>query len=316
MGDIIRLGISSCLLGEKVRHDGGHKLDRFITDTLGKYVEFVPVCPEVECGFSTPRESFRLVGEPESPRLITSRTKKDYTNLMLQWARKRVKELEKEGLCGFIFKSGSPSSGMERVLVYSRKGMPVQKGVGMFARVFMKHFPLLPVEDERRLYDPKLRENFIECIFVFKRWRDFLIQKPNRGKLEDFHTRHEMLILSHSPKHHRIMGKVVTGSDDIPLKKLYAQYQILLMEALMLKTTPKKNAGVFQHILGCFKKQLSADEKQEFLEVLGLYRQGCVPLIVPVTLMNHYVRKYRQPYLREQYYLNPHPVELLLRNHA
>ncbi len=316
MEQSIRLGISSCLLGEKVRYDGGHKLDSFIAYTLGKYVEFVPVCPEVECGFSIPRESFRLVGDPDSPRLITTRTKLDYTDLMLEWARKRAKELEKEKLCGFIFKRGSPSSGMERVRVYNQKGMPVQKGVGMFARVFMEHFPLLPVEDEGRLHDLKLRENFIERIFVFRRWREMLAQKPSRGKLVDFHTNHKLLILSHSTEHHRIMGKLVAGGENISVEKLYEQYQILLMDALRLKTTLKKNANVLQHILGYFKKQLSADEKQEFLEILNLYSQGHIPLIVPITLMNHYVRKYSQPYLREQYYLNPHPLELQLRNHV
>lgn len=141
------------MLGEKVQYDGGHKLDRFLAHTLGQFVEFVAVCPEVECGFPVPRESFRLVGDPDSPRLITTRGRQDHTDRMVQWARKRVKDLEKEDLCGFIFKSDSPSSGMERVRVYSEKGMPVRKGVGIFARVFMENFPLLPVEEEGRLHD-------------------------------------------------------------------------------------------------------------------------------------------------------------------
>lgn len=312
----IKLGISSCLLGEKVRWNGDHKLDRFLADTLGQYVEYVPVCPEVECGFSIPREPFRLVGDPDSPRLVTSTTKQDHTGRMKDWARKRVAELEKEGLCGFIFKSKSPSSGMERVKVYNERGMPSKVGVGIFARAFMEHFPLLPVEEDGRLHDPKLRENFIERIFTFKKWRETLAKGRTRGNLVNFHTMHKMLILSHSPAHHRMMGKLVGQGKETPLNELYDQYQRLLMEALRLKGTPKKNTNVLMHALGYFKKQLSGDEKQELLEIIGLYRQGHVPLIVPITLINHYVRKYDQPYLRNQFYLHPHPLELQLRNHV
>lgn len=312
----IKLGISTCLLGEQVRYDGGHKLDRFLTDTLGIYVDYVPVCPEVECGFGIPRESLRLVGSPNAPRLMTSRTNEDLTERMLTWARGRVVELEQEGLCGFIFKSNSPSSGMERVRVYNEQGMPVKKGVGLFARTFMEHFPLIPVEEEGRLHDPILRENFIERIFVFRGWRELLAQPKTRGRLVDFHTKHKLLILSHSPKHYQTMGKLVAEAKGKPIKEVYDTYQELLMGALKLKATVKKNTNVLHHMMGYFKKQLSADEKQELLEIVDRYHQEYVPLIVPITLMNHYVRKYDQPYLKEQYYLNPHPVELQLRNHV
>ncbi len=312
----IRLGISTCLLGENVRYDGGHKLDRFLTDTLGQYVEYVPVCPEVECGLPVPRESMHLEGDPEFPRLVTFRTKQDMTERMVSWAKKRVVELEKEDLCGFIFKSDSPSSGMERVRVYNKKGMPVKKGVGMFAGIFMEHYPLLPVEDEGRLHDPKLRENFVERIFALKRWREVLSRKESRGNLVDFHTQHKLLILSHSPKDYQIMGKLVAQAKEIPLKNLFQQYQNILMEALQLKPTPKKNANVLMHMMGYFKEQLSSDEKRELLEVIDHYRQEYIPLIVPITLINHYVRKYDQPYLKQQVYLNPHPLELQLRNHV
>jgi uncharacterized protein YbgA (DUF1722 family)/uncharacterized protein YbbK (DUF523 family) len=312
----IKLGISTCLLGEKVRYDGGHKLDRFLTDTLGQYVEYIPVCPEVECGLPIPRESMHLEGDPESPRLVTSGTKQDMTEHMVDWARKRVVDLEKEDLCGFIFKSDSPSSGMERVRIYNEKGMPVKKGVGMFARIFMEHYPLLPVEDEGRLHDPKLRENFVERIFTLKRWREVLEKKESRGTVVEFHTQHKLLILSHSPKHYRIMGNLVAGAKGIPLKELYQQYQTILMEALQVKATPKKNANVLMHMMGYFKEQLSSDEKQELLEVIDHYRQEYIPLIVPTTLMNHYVRKYDQPYLKQHVYLKPHPLELQLRNHV
>jgi uncharacterized protein YbgA (DUF1722 family) len=235
---------------------------------------------------------------------------------MVRWAKKRVVDLEKEDLCGFIFKSNSPSSGMERVRVYDRKGVPVKKGVGIFARVFMDVFPLIPVEDEGRLNDPEIRENFIERIFALKRWRETLARKESRGNLVDFHTRHKLLILSHHPRHYQAMGKLVAKAKDSPLKELYQQYQALLMEALRLKTTPKKNSNVLMHMMGYFKEELSSDEKKELLEVIENYRQEVLPLIVPVTLMNHYVRKYDQPYLKEQVYLNPHPLELRLRNHV
>ena len=205
---------------------------------------------------------------------------------------------------------------MERVKVYDRNGVPAKVGVGVFARIFMEHFPLLPVEEEGRLHDPKLRENFIERIFTLKRWRETVAQRQSLGVLVDFHTRHKLLILAHSTETHRAMGKLVAEGKGIPLKTLYEKYQTRLMQALQLRTTAKKNANVLQHMLGYFKEQLSTDEKQEMLEIINQYRQELFPLIVPLTLMNHYVRKYDQPYLKEQHYLNPHPVELQLRNHV
>jgi uncharacterized protein YbgA (DUF1722 family)/uncharacterized protein YbbK (DUF523 family) len=312
----IKLGISACLLGEKVRYDGGHKLDHFITETLGKFVEFVPICPEVECGLGIPREAMHLVSSPEGPRLVTIRTQVDYTERMRTWAQKRVVELEQEDLCGFIFKSGSPSSGMERVKIYYGKGEPARTGVGMFARDFMQHFPLLPVEDEGRLHDPDLRENFLERLFTMKRWRENLALGAKPGHLVDFHTRHKLLIMSHSPKHYQILGKLIAQLKEIPLPEVYERYQALLMEALRLKITIKKNVNVLLHVMGYFKKNLSPAEKEELLEIIDEYRKGYIPLIVPVTLLNHYVRKYDQSYLKDQYYLHPHPIELKLRNHV
>ena len=316
MGNKIKLGISTCLLGARVRYDGGHKLDRYLTDTLGQYLEYVPVCPEVECGMPVPREALRLVGSSDSPRLVTSRTKKDYTDQMVTWAKRRVRNLEKEDLCGFIFKSNSPSSGMQRVKVYNEKGMPEKKGVGVFARAFMTHFPLLPVEEEDRLHDPKLRENFIERIFTLKRWREQLKKKWTVGNLVNFHTRHKLLILSHSQKHYREMGKLVADGKSISIESLYQQYESILMVALSLKTTINKNTNVLLHLMAFFKKQLSSDEKQELLEIIEEYRKGYLPLIVPITLINHNIRKYQQSYLQMQTYLNPHPIALQLRNHV
>jgi len=312
----IKLGISTCLLGKNVRFDGGHKLDRYLTDTLGQFVEYVPVCPEMECGFGVPRESLRLVGDPQNPRLVTSRTNQDHTERMKAWAEKRVEELETEDLCGYIFKGGSPSSGMERVKVYDSNGVPSKVGVGLFARAFMNHFPLLPVEEEGRLHDPRLRENFIERIFALKRWRDELQEKQSLKALIAFHTRNKLLLLAHSPQHYRQMGKLVAQGKELPLKELYARYQDDFQEALRLKTTNKKHANVLMHMLGYFKGQLAAAEKQEMLELIEQYRLELLPLVVPMTLVSHYVRKYEESYLKEQTYLQPHPAELHLRNHV
>jgi uncharacterized protein YbgA (DUF1722 family)/uncharacterized protein YbbK (DUF523 family) len=312
----LRLGISTCLLGENVRFDGGHKHDRFLTGTLGRYVEYVPVCPESECGLGIPREAMRLVGDPANPRLVTVRSGIDHTDRMVAWAKDRIEELADEGLCGFIFKSKSPSSGMERVKVYGDGGMPAKTGVGIFARIFMERFPRIPVEEEGRLHDPKLRENFIERIFTLMRWRATLAQGSRLNHLIDFHTRHKLLILSHSPADYREMGKLVAGGKAMPTDELFDRYEALLTHALGLKTTVKKQINVISHVMGYFKKQLSADEKRELLEVIERYRAEHVPLIVPLTLINHYVRKYDQPYLRDQYYLNPHPTSLQLRNHV
>lgn len=226
--------------------------------------------------------------------------------------------LEAEDLDGFIFKSRSPSSGMERVKVYpeSGKGMAEKKGVGIFARAFMDKFPNLPVEEDGRLHDIILRENFIERIFVHRRWRNLLAENRTVGGLVKFHTRHKLLLLSHSEKVYREMGRLVANATTIPQDELFASYESQLLSALKLRSTLRKHTNVLHHLLGYFKKQLSADEKQEVLEIIERFKQGLIPLIVPVTLINHYVRKYGQEYLAEQYYLNPHPLELKLRNHA
>jgi uncharacterized protein YbgA (DUF1722 family)/uncharacterized protein YbbK (DUF523 family) len=311
----ITIGVSSCLLGNKVRFDSGHKHDRYITGTLGTFFEFVPVCPEVECGLPVPRESMRLVGDPENPLLLTSRTGLDHTSRMKDWASSRVEQLAASDLCGFIFKSKSPSSGMERVKVYGKNNMPRAVGVGLFARTFKERFPLIPVEEEGRLHDMVLRENFIESVFVYRRWRS-MASDFTLDKLVHFHTDHKMLLRSHSEKHYRELGRIVAKAGNLKSDKLLTIYQETLMGAMRLKPTIKKHVNVLQHMMGYFKKQISSDEKQELLEVIENYRQHHVPLIVPVTLMNHYVRKYNNGYLEKQYYLKPHPTELKLRNHA
>lgn len=311
----IKMGVSSCLLGNQVRFDGGHKHDRYITSMLGKYFDFVPVCPEVECGLSIPREAMRLVGDPDNPRLVTTRTGIDHTEKMHRWAKRRVVQLESEGLCGFIFKSKSPSSGMERVKVYDDNGVPRNTGVGLFARAFMENFPLLPVEEEGRLNDMVLRENFIESVFVYQRWREAL-HRGTPASLVDFHTRHKLLLMAHSEVHSRRLGKLVSEAGTLDPVQSFAAYQQELMEAMRIKPTFRSHINVLMHMMGYFKKVLSADEKKELLEIIERYRNHHVPLIVPVTLINHYARKYDSSYLLGQHYLNPHPTELKLRNHA
>jgi uncharacterized protein YbgA (DUF1722 family)/uncharacterized protein YbbK (DUF523 family) len=309
----LRLGISACLLGQNVRYDGGHKRDSFLVDTLGRFVTWVPVCPEAECGLGIPREAMRLVGDPAAPRLVTIHTALDHTERMLAWARRRVHELEGEDLAGFVFKSRSPSSGMERVKVYDERGNPTRLGVGLFAREFMRHFPLLPVEDEGRLQDPLLRENFIERVFTLARYRAL---PRTRRALVDFHADHKMVLMAHSVDGMRELGRIVATPDSCSPRELFARYEEALLKTLALLPTPKKHANCLQHMMGHLKTRLTADEKQELLGVIMSYKDEVLPLVVPVTLLQHYARKYDVAYLRRQAYLCPHPLELKLRNHA
>jgi len=311
----IKIGISSCLLGKKVRYDGGHSHDRFLTQTLGLFAEYVSVCPEVECGMPTPREAVRLVGTNKNPRLITQKTRVDKTEQMQNWIKGRLKELAKEDLCGFIFKSKSPSSGLYRIRVYGDDGIVRKNGAGLFAKAFTEAFPRIPVEEAGRLHDPKLRENFIESIFSLQRWRRLIEQNKSLGGLVEFHTHNKLLILSHNQDIYRKMGRLVAQGKNFDLNQLFDRYEELLLKALKLNTTLQKNINVLQHMMGYFKKDLSGDEKQELLSVIDQYRSGYVPLIVPITLLNHYVMKYEQPWLKTQTYLNPHPFELKLRNY-
>ncbi len=313
---VIPVGVSACLIGERVRWNGGHQLNHFIKDILGRFFQFVPVCPEWESGLGVPREPLRLVGDPADPRLMTHRSRQDITDMMTAWAEKRVGELGAQDLCGFIFKGKSPSSGLYKVKVYNDKGYPVNQGTGLFARAFVNAFPLVPVEEDGRLCDDAIRENFIERIFVFKRWRDLLKHEKHVRHMMDFHTIHKYLIMSHSPKHYSMMGKLVAGLKKETLEEDMRQYETLLTEAMQLKATVPKHVNVLHHMAGYFKRHMSTDEKAELNEVIEYYRAGSLPLIVPVTLINHYVRKTGEPYLGRQIYLNPHPLELKLRNHA
>ncbi|MBW2071885.1 MAG: DUF523 and DUF1722 domain-containing protein [Deltaproteobacteria bacterium] len=312
----LRIGISSCLLGHRVRYDGGHKRDHYLTDTLGRFVEFVPVCPEVECGLGVPREPMRLEGSPGSPRLVTARSRIDLTARMVSWAQEKVRQLEREGLCGFIFKSKSPSSGMQGVKIYNDRGVVYKRGTGIFAGIFIEHFPLVPVEDEARLHGMGIRENFIQRIFALKRWRELLADRPGRQELLSFHARERLAILSHSARHYRLMEKLTAENGKLPRGELYSKYESLFLQALQLKTTVKKNVKVLRHILAYLEKELTGNEKQELVEVIEQYEQEFIPLIVPLTISKHYVQKYGQQHLLEQVYLNPQPLETRLTNHV
>lgn len=310
----IILGVSSCLLGEKVRYDGGHKQHHYITDQLADYFRFIPVCPEVESGLPIPREAIHLSGDPAAPRLTTVKTRHDLTKQMQGWSHRRVKELEQLQLRGFIFKKNSPSCGLFRMKVYQEKGPPLTSGQGLFARALTDAFPLLPVEEEGRLSDARLRENFIERVYCYDRLLTFLATKPAKADLIQFHTIHKLLIMAHSPDHYRQLGRLVASA--LPLQELLPSYTKLFMTALQLIATPAKQANVLMHCQGYFKKQLAPWEKQELLDLIERYRIGQLPLIVPITLLQHYVRRFNETYLSEQLYFVPQPDELMLRNHA
>lgn len=310
----IRLGISRCLLGEKVRYDGQHKLDHYLVDVLGRFVDYVPVCPEVECGLPVPREAMRLVGSAESPRLLTIRGGVDLTGQMLDWMKGTLERLRDERLCGYIFKSNSPSSGLFNVKVYPPGGnIAVKNGVGIFARGFTEAFPLLPVEEEGRLHDERLRENFIERVFAYGRWLDYMEKDGSPGGLVNFHTAHKLMLMAHHVEGYRKLGALVAGAGR---RDVRGEYLEGFMRSMGYQATVSKNVNVLEHIMGYFKKELSGDEKAELLELIGSYRRNLIPLIVPITMLNHYVRKYSQEYLSGQYYLHPHPDELKLRNHV
>lgn len=310
------VGISKCLLGENVRYDGGHKLDKYLRDTLGKYVEYVPVCPEIESGFGVPREAMRLVDTNGTLRLMTQRTAIDMTEIMNEWMDKRLHQLRTLPLCGFIFKSRSPSSGLKSVKVYHKSGGVRQDGIGIFASGFISTFPQIPVEDDGRLHDDTLRENFIERIFVMQRWYTLTKTEKKLKKIMDFHSTHKYLVMAHSPQTLKDLGTLLAHGKDYPLDDLYNLYLDSLLPALQRIATIKKNTNVLLHIMGYFKKNLESEEKSELREIIDQYHNGLVPLIVPITLMNHYVKKYKPEYLSNQIFLNPHPLELMLRNHV
>jgi uncharacterized protein YbgA (DUF1722 family)/uncharacterized protein YbbK (DUF523 family) len=312
----VRIGISSCLLGQPVRFDGGHKRDRFLTDTFGRFVEWVAVCPEVEAGFGTPREPMRLVEVDGRLRLLLVKTQADVTERLERYARRRVEELERDDLSGYVLKKDSPSCGLTRVKVYGRAASPQRAGTGLFAAMLQRRYPFLPLEEEGRLSDPRLRENFVERVFAYRRVRNLFGRRWTLAELVAFHTAHKLLLMAHSTAAYRKLGQLVAGSRRLPRSLVAARYLEGFMTALAEIATPRRHANVLQHMAGYFKSELDRDEKAELAAAIDDYRAGLVPLVVPMTLIRHHVRRQDVTYLAGQVYLEPHPKELMLRNHV
>lgn len=327
-GDAIRIGISSCLLGQEVRYDGGHKRDGFLTDTLGRFVEWVPVCPEVEAGFGTPREAMHLreamplreaiaLKDGEGRLLmVTVKTGVDLTGRMERYARRRVDQLEHKDLCGYVLKKDSPSCGPERVKVYNAHGVPSRTGQGLFASALRARFPFLPVEDEGRLSDARIRDAFIERVFAYRRLRHLFSERWTLGGLVRFHTAHKLTLMAHSPTAYQQLGRLVARAKSMTRRELEARYTEGFMRALEVIATPSRHTNVLQHMAGYFKAALDDACRAELAGTIEDYRRGLVPLIVPITLIRHHVRQHAVPYLAGQTYLEPHPKELMLRNHV
>jgi len=312
----IRVGISSCLLGEEVRYDGGHQKDAYITGVLARYFTWVPVCPEMEVGMGVPREPIRLVGDPAAPRLMGVTSGTDHTERMSDFARRRVDELRRRELSGYILKRASPSCGLARVKVHAGDGPPARTGTGLFARALTAALPLLPVEEEGRLNDPHRRDSFITRVFAYRRFAALRESRPRPAAVVEFHTAHKYLILAHRPAAYVRLGRLVAEVPRAPQGMWLDRYGAALMRALASPATIRKHVNVLHDIMGFFKTRLSAPERRELLGLIGGYAAGRVPLVVPITLINHHVARFDVADVRDQLYLRPHPKELLLRNHV
>ncbi|TFH64393.1 MAG: DUF1722 domain-containing protein [Candidatus Zixiibacteriota bacterium] len=314
---LIRIGISTCLLGQKVRFDGGHKRDRFITDLLGEYFEFVPICPEVDIGMGVPREAVHLAGDQDNPRIVGSRSDKDWTDRMNRYSVKKAKQIDKHNLSGYILKAKSPSCGMERVKLYTLDGKGTdQRTIGLYARHILERYPLLPVEEEGRLNDAVLRENFIVRVFAYHRLQHLFVDSYKRADVIRFHTIHKYLLLAHSPGHYKSLGQLVAAVKQTTPSEFRQRYSALFMEGLRLKSTTAKNTNVLMHMAGFVRNHADDDDRKRLQQVIEDYRKQLVPLIVPMTLLRHFVEKFNVEYLADQIYLTPHPKEMMLRNHV
>jgi uncharacterized protein YbgA (DUF1722 family)/uncharacterized protein YbbK (DUF523 family) len=313
----LRVGISACLLGQEVRYNGGHKRDAFLTDTFGRYVEWVAVCPEVEVGMGTPRPPIRLERRGEEVRLVMPSTGEDHTDAMRGWAERRVAALSGMDLDGYVLKKDSPSCGMERVKVYAGEGAPSKDGRGLFAETLMARLPDLPVEEEGRLNDPLLRESFIARVFVHHRWREGEREGWTRASLMRFHERHKFLLMARNQNGMRRLGRLLGSSGkDTPIDELAAAYRQGLTEVLRRPATRRGHTNVLYHLAGYVSDALDPADRAELTETIERYRLGLVPLIVPLTLIRHHVRREWLEYLQGQAYLEPHPYELMLLNHV
>ncbi len=305
----IPVGISSCLLGEEVRYNGGHKLDRYIRQVLGQYFKFIPVCPEVAIGLGVPRPPIRLVGDPDAPRAVdVTDPDRDVTEDLAAHGRRMAGELS--GISAYLFKSRSPSCGMERVKVYGDKGAPAGKGQGIYAREIMRANPLLPVEEEGRLNDPLLRDNFLLRVHVYDRWRRMIARGVTPGALVEFHSRNKFLILAHDQQRYRRLGRIVANAGGGDIEAVAADYISLLMEALRKPASRRNQANALMHLAGYFKKLLDSGDRQELADSIEAYRRGERPLLVPLTLLRHHLRRHPDAYVEAQRYLEPFPREL------
>lgn len=309
----IRIGVSSCLLGQQVRHDGGHKRSRFITDVLARYLQFEPVCPELAIGLGVPREPIRLQGRPEAPRAVGTRTpERDVTGALDDYGTAQARHLQ--GISGYLFKSKSPSCGMERVKLYDSNGVPSNTGRGIYAAAIMRALPLLPTEEEGRLNDPALRENFLERLFAYRRWQELLENGPSAAALVDFHTRHKLMLLAHSRRRLTELGRLVARAGSAPAGELADRYGREFMAALAEPAPRTGHADVLHHLQGYLKRALAAEDRRELAAIIDDYRRARVPLIVPVTLMRHHFRRHPDAYVARQFYLTWAPADLGLWN--
>ena len=312
----IRVGISSCLLGEQVRWDGGHKRDLFLVSELGRFVEWLPVCPEVEVGMGVPRPTLRLVRDGDDVRMLENGSDRDHTRAMRAYARKRAAEIAKLDLCGYVLKKDSPSCGMERVKVYRDGRSPVRDGRGLFAQALIEALPSLPVEEEGRLHDAPLRENFVERIFAYRRLRDLFAGAWRPRDLVAFHTAHKLQLMAHAPKAYAELGRLVAEMKRLPRAELRTRYETQFMAALARRATPGRNANVLEHMSGHLREHLGAEDRAELAGLIRDHRVGLSPLAVPLTLIRHHARRHAVAYLLGQVWLDPHPKELMLRNHV
>lgn len=312
MSTLIPVGISACVLGESVRFDGGHKRLPFATDHLKPYVRFYPVCPEMAIGMPSPRPAIRLIRGDEGLQLVGSSQDLNVTEAMLAFSREKVASLSQ--LCGYIVCAKSPTCGMERVKVYDAAGKGAEKvGVGLYTQELMRQMPWLPVEEDGRLNDPVLRENFVTRIFAL---HDFYRQCEagmTRGKLVAFHSRYKLLIMAHSQADYRALGRHVADLDAMPFDELLIAYRDHLMQALSKRPTRKNHSNVLQHIQGYFSRRLSSRQRKELSHLIDRYRRGTQPLLAPLTLLRHYLEEHPDPYLTQQVYFEPYPEALLLR---
>ncbi|MHC8405884.1 YbgA family protein [Pseudomonas sp. TMB3-21] len=309
-----KIAISACLMGAEVRFNGGHKESRLCSRTLTEYFDFVPVCPEVAIGLGIPREPIRLVGNPDHPHAIGSvHADIDVTQSLAAYGQKMAAELD--DICGYIFMQKSPSCGLERVKVYHTNGAPVDGGGrGIYAQAFCEQHPDLPVEEDGRLNDPVLRENFLTRVFAYSAWQQVLQEGLTRHGLTQFHARYKYLLMAHSPLHYKTLGNLLGNMGHTDPQELGPRYFSELMAALKTCATRRTHTNVLQHISGYLKQAISAEDKQEMQHVIGQYRQGIVPLVVPLTLLKHHFRLHPDPYIAQQVYLQPHPENLSLRN--